>query len=575
MKTNRNVCAEYKHRRGEHLTTPYEIGNIPWDTHPNPQMKRESFINLNGTWNFRVVRASKVVYDGEILVPFPPESDLSGVGRMTRRGDRLIYERTFWVDARRGRMLLHIGASDNVSEVTINHHPVGANTGGYLPFTFDITEHLTPGENLICISVIDNLDPTDPYGKQSRKPGGMWYTPISGIWQTVWLESVPEGYIRALKITPTRHAVTVTREGGAELANLILDGRRYPFDGDTVTVKIEDPQLWTPETPHLYRFSVESGEDRVESYFALREIGTASVNGMTVLTLNGEPYFFHGLLDQGYFPDGIFLPASPEGYAEDIRRMKSLGFNMLRKHIKVEPKIFYYFCDLLGMAVFQDMVNNGKYHFFYDTALPTIGLKSLPKHQPNPARKAFFETAEGTMAHLYNHPCILYYTIFNEGWGQHNARVAYERLKPQDPTRIFDTASGWFGREPSDVQSEHVYFKKADFPFRTDRPVILSEFGGYSCNIEGHVFNRKKVYGYKKCPTPENLTEELSRLYRGEIVPLALRGLSAAVLTQISDVEDETNGLLTYDRQICKPDPAVMRAIADEVQDAFREATKP
>ncbi len=570
------ILAKGKPRRHERLTTPYEVGTVPWNEHPDPQMKRASFINLNGEWQLHTLCGGKAVYDGPVTVPFPPESELSGVGLSPSCGVTHIYRRTFTVDAVQGRLLLHIGAADTTTTVAVNDFVFPTpHEGGYLPITLDITEHVHPGENALSLHVRDPLDPVAPHGKQARRPGGMWYTPVSGIWQTVWLEEVPSDYIRSLKITPTLRSVTVTRAGGATTADLILDGRRYPFDGDTVTVELDDPHLWTPEVPHLYRFAVEAGEDRVESYFALREIGTKEVMDQTVLTLNGEPYFFHGLLDQGYFPDGLFLPASPEGYADDIRRAKDLGFNMLRKHIKIEPPLFYYYCDLYGMAVFQDMVNNGKYRFFYDTALPTVGLKSLPKRQPKAVRDAFYATAEGTLEHLYNHPSIVYYTIFNEGWGQHDARAAYERLKPQDPTRLFDTASGWFGREPSDVQSEHVYFKKADFRCRADRPAVLSEFGGYSCNLEGHVFNTEKVYGYKKCPTPEDLTRDLERLYLDEIVPLIGRGLGAAVLTQISDVEDETNGLLTYDRRVVKPDPAVLRAVADRLRAAFDERCAP
>ncbi len=560
-----------KPRRHERLTTPYDMGETPWDEHPDPQMRRESFICLNGVWHLTILRRGKVDYDGPITVPFPPESTLSGVERVTRGGDVLVYERPFHIETPRGRLLLHIGASDNETEVLVNGRSVGTHTGGYLPFTLDVTQAVTVGENTLTIRVRDALDPTYPYGKQSRRPGGMWYTPISGLWQTVWLEQVPCAYIRSLKITPTCRAVTISLEGGSKTAELVLDGKRYAFADGRVTVEIDHPRLWTPETPNLYHFTVESGEDRVASYFALREMGTREVGGQTVLTLNGEPYFFHGLLDQGYFPDGLFLPPSPRGLAEDILQMKRLGFNMLRKHIKVEPPLFYYYCDLYGMAVFQDMVNNGRYHFFYDTALPTIGLRSLPKRQPKATRRAFFETAEGTLTALYNHPCVVYYTIFNEGWGQHDRRAAYIRLKALDATRPFDTASGWFGDDPSDVQSEHIYFKKAAFALRHDRPVILSEFGGYACPVQEHVWAPDQVYGYKICETPERLTADLSRLYREEILPLVRAGLSAAVLTQVSDVEDEINGVMTYDRRCVKPDPATMQALAAELQTVFAE----
>ncbi len=568
------ILAENPPPKQEKLTTPYEVGDIPWDEYPDPQMRRDSFINLNGEWELRVMRKGKTVYNGKITVPFPPESPLSGVRRMTRKGDTLIYERRFSADLPEGRLLqLHFGAADTHARVLVNGRDACAHSGGYLPFRCDITSLVRKGENTLTVHVTDALDPTYPYGKQSKKPHGMWYTPASGLWQTVWLEEVPEVYIEELEITPSLDSVTVEYFGGRKdvPAALILEGRRYPFEGNRVTIQIDAPRLWTPETPHLYPFEVVCGEDRVTSYFALREIGSAAVGGRTVLTLNRKPYFFHGLLDQGYYPDGLFLPASPEGLRDDILRAKALGFNMLRKHIKIEPKLFYYYCDLYGMAVFQDMVNNGRYSFIYDTALPTIGLKSLPKRQPKRVRDAFYAHAEGTLAHLYNHPSVLLYTIFNEGWGQHNARKAYERLKTQDPTRIYDTASGWFGRTPSDVQSEHVYFKKAAFKCRADRPAILSEFGGYSCAVDGHLYCPDKVFGYRICKTREALTADLVRLYEHEVLPLARAGLSAAVLTQLSDVETETNGLLTYDRRVTKPDPVAMREVARALQAAFAE----
>ncbi len=556
------------------LKTPYGVGEFPYDEHPDPMMKRDSFVCLNGAWNLKIYHKNKFAYDGKITVPFPPESELSGVERITKKQDILVYERTFAAEKQRGHLLLHFGASDNQTEVLVNGISVGIHTGGYLPFTVDITSAVRSGENILTVKVTDPLDKTYPYGKQRHKRGGMWYTPVSGLWQTVWLEQVPKQYIKSLRITPTQSSVTVEVEGGEDEKSLLLDGRIYPFRGNRITVEIDDPKLWTPETPNLYFFTLESGEDRVSSYFALRQIGIDTVNGRTVLTLNGKPYFFHGLLDQGYYPDGIFLPPSEDGFRDDILRMKELGFNMLRKHIKIEPKLFYYYCDLYGMAVFQDMVNNGHYSFFYDTALPTVGLKNLPRRENKRTREVFCSTAKETLEHLYNHPSVVYYTIFNEGWGQHNAKQAYQALKPLDQTRIFDTASGWFGREPSDVQSEHVYFKKADFKLRSDRPVVLSEFGGYSCNVEGHIWNPHRIYGYKICPTTENLTKELERLYAEEIVPLVQRGMSAAVLTQVSDVEDETNGMLTYDRQRIKVDPQTMQRISQELQDAFQKGIK-
>ncbi len=508
----------------------------------------------------------RVEYEGNIVVPFPPESELSGVERITKKNDVLIYSREFNVCDVGGRLLLHFGAVDNAAEVYLNGALAGEHIGGYLPFTLDITELVREGENELAVVVTDALDKTYPYGKQRHRRGGMWYTPVSGIWQTVWLERVPERYIKGIKICPTLDSVTLFVEGGEREKTVILEGERYVFEGDSLILKIENPKLWSPEQPHLYRFALESGEDKIMSYFALREIGMERAGESTRLTLNGKPYFFHGLLDQGYFPDGIFTPASPDAYRDDILTAKSLGFNMLRKHIKIEPQIFYYYCDLYGIAVFQDMVNNGRYNFIYDTALPTVGFKRLPRNECKKTRDVFYETAKETLARLHNHPSVLYYTVFNEGWGQHNGNIAYDTLKPLDNGRIFDTASGWFGGVRSDVQSEHVYFKRADFRINPDIPCVLSEFGGYSCNIEGHIWSTRRTYGYKICQTPEELTAELEKLYSEEIIPLAERGLSAAVLTQLSDVEDETNGLITYDRRAVKVDKDTMLCIAERLK---------
>ncbi len=556
--------------RTVNLSTPYDVGDVPYNEHPTPQFRRENFTVLNGAWQLTVKQKGGIVYAGSIRVPFPPEAPLSGVGRVTTKRDVLEYTRVFSVALAAGkRLLLHFGAVDNAASVFVNGKPVGGHIGGYLPFTLDITDAVTEGENTLTVLVTDALDKTYPYGKQRHKRGGMWYTPISGIWQTVWLEEVPQVYMTSLKVTATPDSLTVKVSGGAEQKTLVFDGKEYPFIGDEITVSVDNPQLWTPEAPHIYPFTVKSGEDSVQSYCALRQIDVRTVKGRAVMCLNGEPYFFHGLLDQGYYPDGIYLPGSSAGYKQDILRMKALGFNTLRKHIKIEPPIFYYYCDTLGMAVFQDMVNNGRYSFLYDTALPTVGFKRLPKYEPKRVREMFYATAKETVALLHNHPSVVYYTIFNEGWGQYDAKAAYQTLKPLDPTRVWDTASGWFTSAHSDVQSEHVYFKKACFSMRGDKPAVLSEFGGYSCPLAGHVFNLDKVYGYKICETPEALTAALSRLYRDEVVPLIADGLNAAVLTQVSDVEDEINGLVTYDRQVVKPDGEAMRTIAAELQAAF------
>ncbi len=554
------------------LKTPYSLEEIPHDYHPTPNFKREYYVNLNGEWNFKVLKNDVAVYNGKILVPFPPESELSGVKHITKKGDLLVYEREFHINTHK-RILLHFGAVDNECSVLINGNAVGENVGGYIPFAIDITDYVNQGSNTVTVLVSDGLSHTFPYGKQRHKRGGMWYTPISGIWQTVWLEYVPENYIKSLKTTPDLNSINIRIEGGCDEKTLILEGKEYTFTGNEISIELDNPRLWSPENPNIYEFTVLSGEDKISSYFALRTVEIKELGGKEYICLNGKPYFFHGILDQGYFPDGIFLPARAQVFKDDILKMKALGFNMLRKHIKIEPQIFYYYCDILGMAVFQDMVNNGSYSFIYDTALPTIGLKKLPRFEPEKVRREFYKTAENTVDLLYNHPCVVYYTIFNEGWGQHDPEKAYKTLKPLDTARIWDTASGWFKTGFTDVQSEHVYFKKADFKL-DKKPAVLSEFGGYSCRIEGHIFNTQRVYGYKICQTQKDLTNDLEKLYFDEIIPLVKKGLNASVLTQLSDVEDEINGLITYDRRIIKPNPERMVNISKKLQEAFLEKTE-
>ena len=481
----------------------------------------------------------------------------------------MLYKKRFSLseDFNRGKILLNFGAVDAVARVVLNGKILGEHAGGYLPFSFDITEAVTEGENLLEVFVEDFLDTDLPYGKQRRKRGGMWYTPISGIWQSVWLESVPREYIEGLEVLPSLDQVRIKFHGGEAHKKLTLEGGgAYEFDGDEITLKIAEPKLWTPESPTLYRFTVECGEDKISSYFALRTIEARDGR----LLLNGKPYFFHGLLDQGYFSDGIYTPATPAGYEFDILEMKKLGFNMLRKHIKIEPELFYYYCDKLGMAVFQDFVNSGSYNFLVDTALPTLGLKRGISHRATKKRREQFE-ADGlaTVKALFNHPSVCYYTIFNEGWGQFDADRLYGVMKSADPSRVFDATSGWFFEKESDVDSHHVYFKPIKLK-KSHRPLVLSEFGGYSHKVEGHSFNLTKNYGYKFFDSAEGLEIALTRLYLDEVVPAVRGGLSAAVLTQLSDVEDETNGLVTYDRRVVKVSAETMLAIRTALDKAQR-----
>ena len=553
--------------------------HLPWDVYPRPQLKRNSYVNLNGSWEFTVTGDSllPIGYDQKIVVPFCPECELSGIGTHFPEGSSLFYARNFTLpeDFQHDRVLLHIGAADQVAEIYVNQILVGTHTGGYEAMTFDIT-HALQEENRLEIRVTDDLrDHVLPYGKQVMNRGGMWYTPVSGIWQTVWLESVPDTYIQELDIHVTLTEATI-RTTPALNGTVTLEGKDYPLTEGVAVIAPEDPHPWTPEDPHLYHFTVLTGEDQVESYFALRTLETRIIQGQARLCLNGKPYFFHGLLDQGYWPSGLFTPPTPEDYARDIQAMKDLGFNMLRKHIKVEAEEFYYQCDRLGMVVFQDMVNNGDYKFLRDTIAPTFLSQKRDDrkfHTDPTTRKAFLEGMEATVRQLKNHPCICYWTIFNEAWGQFDSAAVYRRLKELDSSRFIDSTSGWFRGSESDVESLHIYFGMWHRMKKSDKPIVLSEFGGFTYSTPGHIFNPDRSYGYGTCKTTEQLQQRLLEVYRDRVVPAIRKGLCASVYTQISDVEDEINGLMTYDRQVTKVAAEPMRAIAQMLREAMASAT--
>ena len=507
----------------ELMTTAGEnLRGVAWTKYPRPQMRRESYLNLNGEWDFAVNYENL----GQIRVPFCPESKLSCIGRHFDEGSLLCYSRNFRLPEgfKKGRMILHIGAADQRADVYVNGKRAGSHEGGYEAFSFDITD-LLQDENKLQICCFDDLtDQTYPYGKQvlPAKRGGMWYTPVSGIWQTVWLESVPETYIQKLHIENRGYSVKISIEPALTGTVTVAQLGSFPLEAGSVTITPENPCLWSPENPYLYDFTVEAGEDCIQSYFAIRSLEIKMVGSYPRLCLNGKPYFFHGLLDQGYWPDGLFTPAAPECYADDIRMMKKLGFNTLRKHIKVEAEEFYYQCDKLGMIVWQDMVNNDDYNFLRDTALPTIGSDNV-----------------------------------------------YEQFKLLDDTRFIDSTSGWFRREKTDVDSRHVYFRKVKLQGDGVKPLVLSEFGGKTYKAEGHVFNPDKSYGYGGCTSLKALNEAVVKLYMDEILTCVRNGLCAAIYTQVSDVEDEINGLVTYDRKVEKMEPAPMQAVAAALQQAI------
>ena len=541
--------------------------------YPRPQFRRDSYFCLNGTWEFAVSASDTIPakFPESICVPYPPEAPLSGIGRRIGQDETMFYRRTFSLPENfsKGRILLHFGAVDQKCEVFLNGRSIGTHEGGYLPFTFDITDQLLM-ENVLIVQAKDPLDHAYPWGKQRVKNGGMWYTPFSGIWQTVWIESVPRSYLRSLRITPALDRIRLelfpnepSVRAETELTVETPDGPlHWTFSESVVTVPIPNPILWTPENPHLYRITIRYGEDVVAGYFALRTLSIGTVDGIPRILLNGKPYFFHGLLDQGYWQDGLCLPPDDDGYERDVRYAKSLGFNMLRKHIRIEPLPFYEACDRLGMIVFQDFVNNGPYRYLRDTVLPTIGFvkaNDLRRRLTDRTKTIFKNTLAGTVHHLYNCPCIAYWTIFNEGWGQLNSDGMYALLQSLDETRIIDSTSGWFWQSESDVDSYHLYFKPLT-QFGGKRPLVLSEFGGYSHSGNG------KQYGYKFFETKEAYRSAIISLYESNIIPAVKKGLCAAVYTQLSDIEEEQNGLISYDRSEQKVDAARMRLLAQKLR---------
>ena len=550
--------------------------------HPRPQLRRETWMDLNGKWDFAVQADEKKpeAFDRTILVPYCPESALSGIHNHFPEGSFLFYRRYVRLpEAAAGhRILLHVGAADQALTCYVNGVEIGSHTGGYTAFTMDITRAVRE-ENEILLRVRDDLtDTAFPRGKQSLTPGGMWYTPVSGIWQSVWLEWVPETYIQSLDIRADM-TEAVLDTGDASLSGTVTimapEGNvTLPLTGGRAVFRPETPRLWSPEDPYLYEFEITTGADRVSGYFALRSWDIRNVDGIPRLCVNGKPRFFHGLLDQGYWPDGIYTPPSPDCYRQEILAMKRMGFNTLRKHIKVEPEEFYYQCDKLGMFVFQDMVSNGDYSYLKDTILPTLGFQRKNDRRAHPdkrSRQMFLDNMKAQVLQLKNHPCIAMWTIFNEGWGQFDATAAYHTLKALDDSRFVCSCSGWFRGGESDVFSRHIYFGQWHHLKRTDKPLVLTEFGGICLAVDGHLYNPDKSYGYQSSKDSEDYRKKLLTLYRKHILPAIPKGLCAAIYTQVSDVEEEINGLLTYDRQVTKPDAEEMRCLSDALYTAVRK----
>ena len=577
------------------------IDTVPFPEYPRPMLHREDWYNLNGWWDCAFTADAELppaeAMQTKILVPYSPECEASGVGRTLQPGESLHYHRTFACPAvpAGGRLLLHFGAVDYTCTVRVNDHVVGSHRGGYWPFSLDITEALRPGMNDLWVTV---QDPTgngvQARGKQTLTPGGMFYPAQSGIWQTVWLEPLQPVYITDLRLMPNYDSRTVTVQletntPAAAAVEIFADGvpvAKTELDAGTEKITLAIPEAafhpWSPESPFLYTVTATLAVgDRVESYFALRS-WQAARDGRGVLRffLNGKPILLNGLLDQGYWPQGLYTPPSDAAVVKELEQVKVLGFNLLRKHAKIEPQRWYYHCDRLGLVVWQDMVSGGtpsKLWFVtyltnvfqpllrkFPDGAPFYGLLSRPDAA---SRDLYREELNATVDALACHPCIGCWVPFNEGWGQFDAAKATARLRVLDPGRLIDEASGWFDQGGGDVDSRHNYF----YPLRVRpgrRTVALTEYGGIAFPVEGHL-TADKTYGYGTARDSADMAARYEKLQCETVLPQLARGLSALVYTQLTDVEEEVNGLFTYDRAVLKLPADRVRAINDRLYAAF------
>jgi hypothetical protein len=558
--------------------------------YPRPQLVRDSYLNLNCSWEYAFAPAgapAPEVWDGRILVPFSPEAPLSGVGRRLEPDETLWYRRTVRLPTGfvRDRVLLHFGAVDQDARVWVDGILVGAHRGGYLPFTLDVTDALhldDPGgeEHELVVAVRDSTDTSwRSRGKQTLTPGGIWYTAQSGIWQTVWLESVPEAHVRRLDLTPhleTGEVEVLVHSDGPHPAQVVVsaDGTEVAggtvMSGEPVRVALGEVRTWSPDDPFLYGVQVRLGADRVSAYVGMRSVALGrDAQGRTRLLLNGEPYLQAGLLDQGYWPDGLYTAPSDEAMVFDIATAKRLGFTMLRKHVKVEPLRWYHHCDRLGMLVWQDMVNGGTRYDRLVTTEPLPGAVRIDDgavtrfgRSHSEGRAEFVSEVEGTVQLLRSAPSVVVWVTFNEGWGQFDSRAMAERVRRLDPTRLVDHASGWHDAGGGDMLSRHVYlrpYELSDADRQDARAPVLSEYGGYSWQVPGHAWSARE-FGYTRYSDGAAFQAAFLALQDEQVAPAVEAGLSAFVYTQLTDVEEETNGLLTYDRRVLKVDADAVRA---------------
>ena len=552
----------------------------PLNEYPRPQFKRDSYICLNGYWEYAIRKEESIPesFDGQILVPFSPEVEKSGVNKTVMPDDYLFYRLKTTIPSNfiKDKVILHFGAVDQIAEVFINGQFAIKRIGGFLPFSVDIKPFLKDENLEIVLRVVDTTNTSyHSSGKQSLKPGGIWYKAQSGIYMPVWMESVNNGYIENLKITPNidENTITVRFKSEIKSAKIKLNNNVYDVEADKDNViEIDNPKLWSPESPYLYEFTISNEVDKVSSYFAMRKISLVNnKDGMLVIALNNKEYFMKGVLDQGYYQNGLLTPDSDEDYINDIKLIKALGFNVSRKHIKIESLRWYYHCDRLGLLVWQDFVNGcTKYNFWLNQVPLFVRYRISDKRY-----KAFFrENEEGrkeayqefldTIDLLYNSPCIVLWTIFNEAWGQFDSKEIYEKLKIIDPTRLYDHASGWHDQGSGDFKSMHIYKWKVKAPNKRkigERAFICSECGAYILDKRLKEAKKKDGFIYLLFNNKEDFQKEYERFIKEEIIPAKNNGMSAFIYTQISDVEEEMNGFISYDRKEIKVDIDKIKAI--------------
>ena len=571
--------------------------------YPRSRMVRDSYLNLNGEWEYAITEANNVIqYDGTILVPFSPETKLSGVEQILQPEEYLHYKRKFKLPRRfnEGRILLHFGAVDQECEVYLNGHSVGNHKGGYLPFYFDITDVVESySENTLEVRVMDKTE-FSPHarGKQKLnskdKMDAIFYTPNSGIWKTVWIESVPDTYIEDIKVTPNFDEESVTFEimtNRPSRRALIEISLNYEPLQQTriqtnrpVTIQLDEMAPWSPESPKLYDVRIHCQQDQVHTYFGMRKFSKKKdINGIDRFYLNNKPYFINGLLDQGYWPESLLTPPSDEALKFDIVETKKLGFNTIRKHVKIESERFYYHCDRLGMLVIQDMPNGGddisKPFMMY---LPNVSDKLSRKINDNRYKWFGRSDAEGRVQYkkdlknmvntLYSHPSIAMWVPFNEGWGQFDAREMTKIIREIDNQRLIAETSGWFDQGGGDFYTIHNYLKKLKVKPKPDRIVALMEYGGYALPVENHLQTKTK-FGYRTYRSSQDLKKNYQALWENQILPQVANGLSATIYTQTTDVEGEINGLFTYDREMLKMDAEVIQIWNHAVYHLFDSLT--